>query len=217
VNHLHRGARLLVLGLGAALVLAACGGSSAKSGSTTGPTTAVAGGASGSSTAGGPNPNATESAPPGDIPDNQAFVTYAPKGAGYSVQVPEGWAMTRQGTATSFTDKYNGIRIEKRALAAAPTVGSVTSVELPALKAAVSGFVPGRITSVHRSAGTVIRMTYKADSQPNPVTGKVILQDVERYEFWRNGTAVVLTLSASQGSDNVDPWRKVTDSFGWTP
>ena len=30
-----------------------------------------------------------DSGPPGDIPDNQAFVTF--RGAGYSLKVPEGW------------------------------------------------------------------------------------------------------------------------------
>ncbi|MDT4974331.1 MAG: hypothetical protein QOG98_89, partial [Pseudonocardiales bacterium] len=60
-------------------------------------------------------------------------------------------------------------------------------------------------------------LTYRADSAPNPVTNKVAVEAVERYEFWRNGTEVVLTLSAPVGSDNVDPWLKVTDSFAWTP
>jgi len=47
------------------------------------------------------------------------------------------------------------------------------------------------------------------------VTGKVVRDDVERYEFWRGGTEAVLTLSGAAGSDNVDPWRLVTDSFTW--
>jgi len=38
---------------------------------------------------------------------------------------------------------------------------------------------------------------------------------VERYEFWKNGTAVIITLSSAAGSDNVDPWKTVTDSFVW--
>ncbi|MDT4904221.1 MAG: hypothetical protein QOH52_2237, partial [Pseudonocardiales bacterium] len=43
-----------------------------------------------------------------------------------------------------------------------------------------------------------------------------VIQAVERYEFWKNGNEVVLTLAAPVGADNVDPWRKVTDSFAWT-
>lgn len=194
------------------LALSGCGGSGG-----TGATRAASGGsAAHSKPPGGPNPNATESAPPGDIPDDQAFVAYTPPGAGYTVRVPEGWAMTHTGRRTLFTDKYNSIRIDEFAAASAPTAASATATELPAIRAAAHGFVPGAVTAVSRHAGTVVKITYRADSPANKVTGKVILQDVERYEYWRHGTEVVLTLSASLGSDNVDPWRTVTDSFGWT-
>ena len=43
----------------------------------------------------------------------------------------------------------------------------------------------------------------------------VVPDAVERYEFWRGGTEAVVTLSGAAGSDNVDPWRLVTDSFTW--
>ena len=69
--------------------------------------------------------------------------------------------------------------------------------------------------SVARTAGAAILITYQADSAPNPVTGKVVVEAVERYEFWRNGLRVAITLVSPVGADNVDPWRKVTDSFAW--
>lgn len=163
----------------------------------------------------GPNPNATESAPPGDIPDNQAFVAYAAPSKAFSLQVPEGWAMTTAGQAVLFTDKYNSIRIESHPAATQPTVDSARTGELPALQAAEHGYVAGKVKTLQRKAGQVVLITYRADSAPNAITNKVAVEAVERYEFWRNGTEVVLTLSAPVGSDNVDPWRKVTDSFGW--
>jgi hypothetical protein len=164
-----------------------------------------------------PNPNATESAPPGDIPDNQAFVAYAASNKAFSLQVPEGWAMTTAGQAVLFTDKYNSIRIESRSAATQPTIDSARTTEVPAVQAAEHGYSPGTVKSVPRKAGQAVLITYRADSAPNPVTNKVAVEAVERYEFWRNGTEVVLTLSAPVGSDNVDPWLKVTDSFAWTP
>jgi hypothetical protein len=42
-----------------------------------------------------------------------------------------------------------------------------------------------------------------------------VTEAVERYSFWRSGQEVVLTLSGPQGADNVDPWRKITDSVRW--
>lgn len=160
-------------------------------------------------------PLATESAPPGDIPDNQAFVPYSPSSHAYTVRVPEGWAMTRKGQATLFTDKFNSVRFETLTAPKAPSVGTARASDLPAIKAAAHGFVPGTVTSVARTAGPAVKITYRADSAPNPVTGKVVVEAVERYEFWRHGIEAVLTLSAPVGSDNVDPWRKITDSFGW--
>ncbi len=161
----------------------------------------------------------TESNPAGDIPDTQAFVDYTPTPGGYTVQVPEGWARTDTatgtGTGTLFSDKYNSIRIETAAAGVAPTVQS-GQVELAAIRAAAQGFTPGDVTTVQRQAGSAVLITYRADSAPNSVTGKVVSQDVQRYEFWKNGTTVSMTLAAPVGSDNVDPWSTVTNSFRWT-
>jgi hypothetical protein len=179
---------------------------SAPSGGTGGTTTTSAA----SSSSGAPQ---VEVNPPGDIPDNQAFVPF--HGTGYTVSVPEGWARATQSSAVVFSDKYNSITITTAPTANAPTPATARSRELPAIKAAAKGFTPGAITTVQRSAGRAILISYHALSPVNPVTGKVANEAVERYEFWRNGHEVVLTLAAPVGSDNVDPWRKVTDSFTW--
>ncbi len=157
----------------------------------------------------------------GDIPDNQAFVAVtspagaAPAGAGYVIAVPEGWARTTDGAATVFSDKYNTIRIETAAMAVAPTVASVTSGEVPAIASSAAGYQAGKVVAATRRAGPVIVSTYQMTSAPNAVTGKTATLDVERYEFWKNGTVAVVTLSSAAGSDNVDPWRAVTDGFAW--
>ena len=216
----------LLAGIG---VLAACSGGTATLAVTppTGPaasttaqapmssTTAVPGTASPGTSAA----QITETNPAGDIPDTQAFVDYTPTQGGYTVRVPEGWARTDStgtgGTSTLFTDKYNSIRIDTAAASAAPTVASVQA-ELTVIGSAATGFTPGEVTIEQHPAGSTVRITYQADSPPSPVTGKVVPQDVQRYEFWNNGKQVTLTLSAPVGSDNVDPWRTVTDSFRWT-
>jgi hypothetical protein len=102
-------------------------------------------------------------------------------------------------------------------MTSAPTVASVRADELPTIAQNAQGYAPGDVTEVTRTAGPTVLATYRADSAPSPVTSKAIKTDVERYEFWRDGTAVVLTLSGPVGADNVDPWRIVTDSFAWAP
>ncbi len=163
---------------------------------------------------------ATESNPAGDIPDTQAFVDYTPSQGGYTVQVPEGWARTDSASgsgdaSTLFSDKYNSIRIDTAAAAAAPTVQSGQH-ELGVIGSAATGFTPEKVTIEQRKAGSAVLIAYQSDSAPSPVTGKVIPQEVQRYEFFNSGKIVTITLSAPVGSDNVDPWRTVTDSFRWS-
>jgi hypothetical protein len=155
-----------------------------------------------------------DSGPPGDVPDNQAFVTF--RSAEYSLKVPEGWPRTRQGVRVTFADKYNSIGIVTSGLGKRPTVGSVTKTELRELRKTTKGFAQPKVTTARRHAGTAILVTYRATSAPSAVTGKTVINDVERYEFWRAGKLAVLTLQAPRGSDNVDQWKIVTDSFAWT-
>jgi hypothetical protein len=163
-----------------------------------------------------PDPNAPDVVQAGDIPDNQVFVPYSPPGGGYTVSVPEGWARTDNQGATVFTDKFNFVRMETLARpGGAPDVTTAQSEELPAIASSTPGFIPGDVTAVTRAGGSAVRITYGATSPVDPVTGKAVLTAVERYEFWRAGQEVVLTLSGAKGADNVDPWRIVSDSFRW--
>jgi len=69
---------------------------------------------------------------------------------------------------------------------------------------------------VHRTAGTAQKLTYTMKAPPDPVTGKVVTDAVERYAFTHGAKTAVLTLSGPKGADNVDPWRIVTDSLRWS-
>jgi hypothetical protein len=172
----------------AVLALAAAGCGSSSSSSSGAPATSTQ---ATPATAAKPAP---EISPAGDIPDNQAYVRYAPPGAGFSVKVPEGWSRTRTGGAVVFTDKLNSIRMENGA---------------PAQQA-------GSSSTVKRTAGSAQKLSYTMKSAPDPVTGKSVTDAVERYVFTKGPNIAVLTLSGPKGADNVDPWRIVTDSLRWT-
>lgn len=194
-------------------LLGACGGPSASPGPVgSGPASA---GSFSPGSAAAPNPNAPEVNPAGDIPDNQVFIPYTPPGGSFVVRVPQGWARLVADSAVVFTDKFNGVRIESLPRSQAPDVASARAQEVAQLQSSVPGFRTGQVTMVQRSAGPAVLITYQASSAPNAVTGKSVTEAVERYEFWRSGQEVVLTLSAPQGSDNADPWRMITDSFRW--
>ena len=157
------------------------------------------------------DPNAPEVLSPGDIPDNIAFVPYRPAGGGFTVTTPEGWSQKTIPTGVEFTDKYNIIRIESLHTRTAPTVASVRS-EVTANYGKSKGFTLQKVSTVTRKAGRAVLASYVVNSAPNEVTGKTIPVAVERYEFNRNSTSVVLTLSGAKGADNVDPWKIVTES-----
>ena len=194
--------RHLLIAVAACAAVAAAGcGSSSSPGSSSAPAST----------------KAPESSPPGDIPDNQAYVAYAPPSASYSVKVPEGWSRTAAGGAVSFTDKLNTVRLEQATASAAPTLSGIRQTMLPKLASSEKSFKAGTIATVHRKAGSAVRVTYLALGKPDPVTGKARLDAVERYVFFHNGREAVLTLSGPKGADNVDPWMIVSDSLRWTP
>jgi hypothetical protein len=212
----------------ASLALAACssggGRSSATSPATTGATNETSVSVSASASAGVvPCPTASttpgasggkDAAPPGDIPDNQAFVAYAPASAVYEIKVPEGWSRKETSTSVMFTDKFNAIQVELVPAPSAPTQAS-GQAEVQSLARTVPCFAAASVSTITRKAGPAVLIKYRAASQADAVTGKVVTDDVERHEFWHNGTEAIITLSAPAGSDNVDPWKIVTDAFKW--
>ncbi|MFF1695511.1 hypothetical protein ACFVXC_18035 [Streptomyces sp. NPDC058257] len=199
----------------AAAVTAGCSGATSSTGSSS---RSGAASTTASPHGSGSGPAPTETNPPGDIPDNQAFVTYRPTGGaftGFTVKVPEGWARTSQGSATVFTDKLNRVQISATATSSAPTVGSVTHQIVPQLRGQVAKFAGPKVSTVTRKAGSAVLLTYQGDSAANPVTGKVVRDAIARYAFYRQGHEVDLVLSGQVNADNVDPWRIVSDSFTW--
>jgi hypothetical protein len=151
----------------------------------------------------------------GDIPDNQVYVPFSPPGGGYTVSVPQGWAQSTVGGSPVFTDKFNSVTIAVTTAPPTLDAATVSATEVPKLKSSVTGFVLGDLRMVRTSSGPAVRVTYAATSAPNPVTGATAALAVERYYFAHNGHEVALTLAGAKGADNVDPWKKITDSFRW--
>jgi hypothetical protein len=199
------------------LAVTACGSSGSNSTASTTPAVAATGATTtvpAAPSAGAVDPNAPEVVEPGDIPDDQVFVTFTPPGSVYSVEVPEGWARTEQNGAVTFTDKFNSVTVQSAPAPAAPTVDSVKSGGLADVTSDPT-FTLVDVTAVTRNAGDGVLATYEIGSPLNPVTGKKALLAVERYVFFHNGTQVSLTLSGAKGADNVDPWKIVSDSLSW--
>jgi hypothetical protein len=191
----------LPLALVLATIASGCGGSSSKS----------------SSTPSGSSPSAlaadAKSAATGDIPDNQNFLVYRDKRAGFSIKYPEGWAQKRSATGISFQDKNNLVRVDVHK-GAVPTAASVTA-DLKKLKAASPTLKAQTPKPLTLKAGPAIKVTYTTTSAPNPVTGKRVVLMVDRYELAKKGRVAVIDLGTPTGVDNVDAYRLMSESFKW--
>ena len=157
---------------------------------------------------------APEKSPPGDIPDNQLFVPYQSP-AGFSLEVPEGWAKTDTANGVTFADKYNLITVALSDAAAAPTAKSAQTEVVPALLATDRAVEMSKVSDVTLPGGAALRLDYASNSDPNPVTNKQVRLEDNQYLFFKDGKLVTVTFAAPYGADNVDAWQQMAESFRW--
>jgi len=201
-----------------AVIVAGCGGSkrTAASGTTTAATTAAKAAttaATSSSSAGGPGALQAEanSAAAGDIPDNQVFLAFSNRAAGYSMKYPEGWAQQGSGDRVTFRDKNNIVRIVVGA-GAAPSHASVQADVAHLGNAQIQAGAQ----QMTISGKPAFKVVYSTESAPNAVTGKRVKLVVDRYYLWKGGRRAVVDLGTPEGVDNVDAYRLMIESFRWS-
>lgn len=226
-----RAAAVMIGVVAASAVVVGCGGGtsttaaspSSRATSTSAPPAGSSSPATGSSSgnAGASPAPATETNPPGDIPDTQTYVEYQPPGAHVAVKVPEGWSRTSSrsalGPTVTFSDKLNRVALTTSSATGPVTPQTARTTIVPSLTSSVPKFALTSITSVTLPAGTGVLVRYQGDSPQDPVTGKVVRDAFEQYLFTRGSGLVSLTLAGPINADNVDPWRTVSDSLRWLP
>ena len=158
-------------------------------------------------------PVPVEKNPPGDIPDNLAFVSYGNTTGGYAFTHPEGWARTGSGTQVHFTDKLNGVSVDSLKAAQAPTVADARSTEIPRLQRSVPAFELRKVSAVTLPAGRGVLIVFRRNSEPDQVTGKVFRDEVEEYDVYSAGRLVRMDLFGPVGADNVDAYRTMSQSL----
>jgi hypothetical protein len=162
--------------------------------------------------AGSVAPAPVESNVPGDIPDNVAYVPYTNPVGHFSLRHPEGWVSAGSGSSVTFTDKLNGIHAQAVG-GATPTLASARSQDVPALMRSQPAFELRDVKAVTLPAGPGVLIVYRRNSAADPVTGRVFRDEVQRYEVARGGHGVDLELYGAVGSDNVDPYRMISQSL----
>lgn len=153
-----------------------------------------------------------ESNPPGDIPDTIAYVAFRLPDGSAQFTHPEGWTQTPVLGGVTFTDKLNSVTVTV-SMGAVPTVEQVRRQVVPTLGG------PGRaagvwtVDPVTLPAGPAVRVVWRVNSEPDAVTGKVYRDEVESYFVGAAGRVVRMDLAGAVGSDNVDPYRTMTQSL----
>ncbi len=153
------------------------------------------------------------SAATGDIPDTQNFLTLRSSRSRVSMLYPEGWTVQEAGGRISITNNNNLVRISLSS-GAPPSVASVQA-QLEALKRTAPSLAAGTPSAIALKSGPALKVTYKTQSAPSPVTGKQVTLTVDRYLLGHAGRVAVVELGTPVGVDNVDAYRRMIESFKW--
>jgi hypothetical protein len=213
------GAKWLKLAGGVAIVgllLAGCGGGGGSGEAATTRSAGTKASPSGSANQPAPEgqvPSEAQSAATGDIPDNQVFLTYDNRGAGYAIRYPEGWARRGSDADVTFRDKANVIHVVvAKGPPPSPAEASAGVAKLKRSDPSVQGGPAQRLTI---GGAPVIKLTYTRLSAPDPVTGKRLPLTVDRYEYAHGGKVAIVDLGTPEGVDNVDAYRMIGKTFRW--
>jgi hypothetical protein len=196
-----------------AVLLAGCGagGESADTGAP-----ASVGASGGAASGGAQKAVPAENNPPGDIPDNIAFVSYTNTAGRYTFKHPEGWSETTKTSTVTFTDKLNGVQAMTGTQTTAPTVASANQQDVPALTGSQAAFELRSVTAAKVPAGQGVKIVYRRNSAPDPVTGRQYRDEVDRYEVVSGGREVIVELFGPVGADNVDAYQTMISSLRLT-
>lgn len=150
----------------------------------------------------------------GDIPDNQAFVTYRSPSGAYQLDVPEGWGRSAHGSDVEFRSKLDSVSVTLRRVAGAPQQLALRAAAVDSCPASRKPAVTeARSMHVGSASATLVRFTCR--SVPDPVTDKSVVLANEAYFFYRSGRLARVLLSAPTGADNADQWTRIVKSFRW--
>jgi hypothetical protein len=150
--------------------------------------------------------------PPGDIPDTTHYVSWSSPNGKTQFVHPEGWAQTALQSGVRFSDKLNTVSVTVAA-GAVPTVASTSSKLVPALLAAGGAAQVLSVGATTLPAGPAVKITWLVNTSPDPVTGRIYRDQVVTYLVGTNNSVLRMDLSGAVGSDNVDPYRIMSQSL----
>jgi len=150
----------------------------------------------------------------GDIPDTATYLRFHTRA--YSVEYVEGWvrrSLSSGGLRVSDIDSYEMVTMQARP--SQPLVKYVRGPGTLRSSKEYRHFVKKAVTPISLPAGASMRLSFRALSQPDPVTGKQVTLAIDRYYISGKHHLAVVTLATPVGVDNVDAFRRIARSFTW--
>jgi hypothetical protein len=152
-----------------------------------------------------------EVSPQGDISDTVAYVPWVSADRRIRFTHPEGWSQTAIRTGVRFVSKLDSVTMTVTP-GPRPSVSEVRAKVAPSFgKGRASQIVA--VQAAGLPAGRAVRVTWRVNSAPDPVTGKAHRDEVVTYLLGSGGRVVRLDLSGPVGADNVDPYRIMAQSL----
>jgi hypothetical protein len=151
-----------------------------------------------------------------DIPDTATFLIYHAKT--YSLQYVEGWAQEQlPNDGIRIADKDSFVMVTLQSLPASGSPTDLANGAGAAESAREFGqFAKSGVKALDLPAGHSALLTFKGLSAPDPVTGKRVLLDVDRYYIAGPTHMAMLTEATPSGVDNVDAFLQIAKSFSWS-
>ena len=146
----------------------------------------------------------------GGVSDNQVFLVFHNRSAGYSIKYPGSWTRLGSGGNVRFKEKDNVIHIV--VVPGTEITAKSAAAELAALEASSASLkvlsAPRQVTIEGKR---YVKSTYKTES----ATDKRVALVVDRYQFAARGRKATVDLGTPKGVDNVDAYRLMIESFRW--
>ncbi|GAC1321039.1 MAG: hypothetical protein NVSMB22_06100 [Chloroflexota bacterium] len=150
----------------------------------------------------------------GDIPDTATYLRY--HSSFYSIEYVEGWVqrgLPGAGIRVSDISSYEMVTVQARP--AQPLMTYVRGQGKGHSTSEYHHLTRVSMAAVSLPAGSSVRLTFRALSSPNPVTGKQVTLLIDRYYVPGRHHMAVITLATPVGVDNVDAFRRIARSFKW--
>jgi hypothetical protein len=160
-------------------------------------------------------PAVEEAAPDQGVLGDQRFAAFRNRAAGYAIELPELW--TRRGSLDDVTFEHAGslVRVIAARSGSGLTIKRAWHELVQLSRSRRTSVVTGRPRRVTVNGLDAIRSRYSTLSPRDPLTGKRVTLEIDRYQIAGPGRVATVELVGPRGLEDTGVRRRVIESFRW--